>query len=88
MPIPKNLPRGAYVRFVGYPELTYGTIVEHRPQNGGYLVRPEGEVRGYGFGYGELEHLPDGPPKTFWQRLNEPGDDDDFDDWGHIGNST
>lgn len=53
-----DLKPGDTVEFIGYPEFVYGTIKEHCPDHGGYLVRPDGYTEAYGFGYNELK-VPD-----------------------------
>ena len=46
----------------------YGTIVEHVPSRGGYLVRPDGLDYAGGFGYEELD--PNAvPPRTRYERI-------------------
>ncbi len=47
---------------------TKGSVVEHVPHRGGYLVQPDGKDYAGGFGYSELQPLPP-ETKTRWDRI-------------------
>ena len=63
MPVSINLRMGTLVRIIDDRALiahgvdSIGQIVEARPQNGGYLVRPLNQEHSYGWGYKELAEV-------------------------------
>lgn len=82
--IERGLKPGERVQFIGYQvdveldkEQTtskvslVGTIVEEVPEQGGYMVLPDGCDQAGGFGYSELEKY----RPSFWEKIVKAHDD-------------
>lgn len=57
MTVGPNLQPRHRVAILGHIGLVQGTIVEHVPERGGYLVQPDSQAFTGGFGYDELDDL-------------------------------
>ena len=64
---------GQRVRIIySEPEVQTGIIVELKPENGGCLVQPDGSAHSFGWGWCELDPLPNIVGPSVWELLRDP----------------